>query len=292
LTGAIWAAFSGLGFGVFQTLNRRTVAGLDAYVSTFVQLLVAGIVLVLASLATADLGQLGDASLAGFAWFGAAGVLHFFGGWTFLSLSQKKIGAARTSPIVSTSPVFGVAVAAVMLHESPSVAALAGIVVVMAGVYLVALAKLGDTSRPALRDALFGLCSALCWAISPVFIKHALEGLDSPLLGVTIGMLCALVVYAVMLAATGRRVGFAVGRVSVTFQLLAGIFVGLSVWSRWFALEDATVGVVLALALLSVPVVAGLSPVVMGRAVERVTPRIVLGSALVVGGALLLVLES
>jgi drug/metabolite transporter (DMT)-like permease len=292
LSGAVWAAFSGLGFGVFQTLNRRTVLGLDAYVSTFVQLAIAGVVLVVASLATEDLGQLGDASAAGILWFAAAGVLHFFGGWTFLSLSQKRIGAARTSPVVSTSPVFGVVIAAVTLHESPSAAALAGMLVVMAGVYLVALAKLADTSRPALRDALFGLCSALCWAISPIFIKHALRGLDSPLLGVTIGMLCALAVYAVMLTVTGRRVRLASGRVAVVFQLLAGLFVGLSVWSRWFALEEADVGIVLALALLSVPVVAALSPAVMGRDVERVTPRIVTGSALVVAGALLLVLES
>jgi drug/metabolite transporter (DMT)-like permease len=291
LTGAVWAALSGLGFGVFQTLNRRTL-GLDVYVSTFIQLSIAGVVLVVASLATEDLGQLGDASAAGIAWFAAAGVLHFFGGWTFLSLSQKRIGAARTSPVVSTAPVFGVAVAALTLHESPSAAALAGILVVMAGVYLVALARLADTSRPPLRDALFGLGSALCWAVSPVFIKHALKGLDSPLLGVTIGMLCALAVYAVMLAASGRRVRLASGRVLVLFQLLSGLFVGLSVWSRWFALEDADVGVVLALALISVPVVAGLSPVVMGRDVERVTPRIAGGSALVVAGALLLVLES
>src|SRR4051812_45218735 len=139
LSGAAWAAFSGLGFGVFQTLNRRTVLGLDVYVSTFVQLLVAGVVLTVASVASGDVAQLGDATGAAIAWFAAAGVLHFFGGWTFLSLSQKRIGAARTSPLVSTAPVFGVAVAAVTLHEWPTLAALAGIVVVLLGVYLVAL---------------------------------------------------------------------------------------------------------------------------------------------------------
>jgi drug/metabolite transporter (DMT)-like permease len=291
VSGAVWAAFSGLGFGVFQTLNRRTVQGLDVFESTFVQLLIAGVVLVLASLATEDLGQLGDASAAGIAWFAGAGVLHFFGGWTFLSISQKRIGAARTSPLVSASPLFGVFVAAATLHEWPTAWGSVGIVVVLVGVYLVALERLADTSRPRLRDAVFGLCSALCWAISPVFIKHALHGLDSPLLGVTIGMLCALAVYAGALVATGRGLALAAGGSARLFQLGAGIFVGLSVWSRWFALEDASVGVVLALGLLSVPVVTALSPLVMGRQVERITARIVLGAALVVAGALLLVLE-
>jgi drug/metabolite transporter (DMT)-like permease len=290
LTGAVWAAFSGLGFGVFQTLNRRTVLGLDAYVSTFVVLATAGIVLGIASVASGDVAQLGDATAAGIAWFVAAGVLHFFGGWTLLSLSQKRIGAARTSPLVSTSPVFGVAVAGVTLHEWPSVWGLAGIAVVLGGVYLVALEKLGDMSRPPLGDALYGLGSALCWSISPVFVKHALHGLHSPLLGVTIGMVLALAVYAGFLAASRRRLRLAAGRTAITLQLLGGVFVGLSVWSRWYALGDASVGVVLALALLSVPVVTALSPVVMGRHLERVTARIVVGSALVVGGALLLVL--
>jgi drug/metabolite transporter (DMT)-like permease len=290
VSGAIWAALSGLGFGMFQTLNRRTVSGLDVFESTFVQLLIAGAVLVVASLASEDLGQLGDASAAGLAWFAGAGVLHFFGGWTFLSVSQKRIGAARTSPLVSASPLFGVFVAAATLGEWPSSLGLVGILVVLAGVYLVALARLAG-ARPPLRDALAGLGSALCWAISPVFDKHALHGPDSPLLGVTIGMLCALAVYGGALAATGRGLAVAHGRAARLFQVGAGLFVGLSVWSRWYALEDTSVGVVLALGLLSVPVVTALSPLVMGRAVERITVRIVAGSALVVAGALLLVLE-
>jgi drug/metabolite transporter (DMT)-like permease len=290
VSGAIWAALSGLGFGIFQTLNRRTVSGLDVFESTFVQLLIAGAVLVIASVASEDPGQLGDASAAGLAWFAGAGVIHFFGGWTFLSVSQKRIGAARTSPLVSASPLFGVFVAAATLGEWPSALGLVGIFVVLAGVYLVALARL-EGARPPLRDALAGLGSALCWAVSPVFVKHALHGLDSPLLGVTIGMLCALAVYGGALAATGRGLAVARGRAARLFQVGAGLFVGLSVWSRWYALEDTSVGVVLALGLLSVPVVTALSPVVMGRSVERITVRIVAGSALVVTGALLLVLE-
>jgi drug/metabolite transporter (DMT)-like permease len=290
VSGAIWASLSGLGFGLFQTLNRRTVSGLDVFESTFVQLLIAGAVLVVASVASEDLGQLGDAGAAGIAWFAGAGVIHFFGGWTFLSVSQKRIGAARTSPLVSASPLFGVFDAAATQGEWPSALGLVGILVVLAGVYLVALARLAG-ARPPLRDALAGLGSALCWAISPVFVKHALRGLDSPLLGVTIGMLCALAVYGGALAATGRGLAVAHGRPARLFQVGAGLFVGLSVWSRWYALEDTSVGVVLALGLLSVPVVTALSPVVMGRSVERITVRIVAGSALVVAGALLRVLE-
>lgn len=291
LTGAVWAAFSGLGFGVFQTLNRRTVLTLDVYVSTFVQLLLAGVVLLAACAATGDLRGLGTASAAGIAWFAAAGVIHFFGGWTFLSLSQQRIGAARTSPLVSTAPVFGVAVAAATLHERPSLASLVGIVVVLAGVYVIALERVHGTERPPVREAALGLCTALCWSISPVFIKHGLHGLPSPLLGVTVGMVCALAVYAAAIPASGKSFRLPREDFRPVGQLLAGIFVGLSVWSRWYALKTASIGVVLALGLLSVPVVVALSPLVLGRVLERITPRVLAGSTLVVGGALLLVVQ-
>ena len=56
VTGSLWAVASGVGFGVFQTLNRRALSGIDdAYVSTFMQLIVAALVLVVASVATQDL---------------------------------------------------------------------------------------------------------------------------------------------------------------------------------------------------------------------------------------------
>jgi uncharacterized membrane protein len=68
--------------------------------------------------------------------------------------------------------------------------------------------------------------------------------------------------------------------------------VGLSVWARWVALDHTAVAVVLALGLLSVPVVLLLSPMLMGRDVERVNAQIWAGGALVVAGGLVLVLEA
>jgi uncharacterized membrane protein len=64
------------------------------------------------------------------------------------------------------------------------------------------------------------------------------------------------------------------------------------VWARWVALDHTAVAVVLALGLLSVPVVLLLSPMLMGRDVERVNAQIWAGGALVVAGGLVLVLEA
>ena len=146
MTGPALAAAAGLGFGVFQTLNRRAVGGMaDAYLATFLQLLVALGVLLAASVATEDLGLLREATTASLVWFSAAGLVHFFVGWTLLNMSQMRIGAARTSPLLSTNPVFGAAIAAVWLSELPGLLPWIGIVLVLAGAFVVSLERVTET---------------------------------------------------------------------------------------------------------------------------------------------------
>jgi len=151
----------------------------------------------------------------------------------------------------------------------------------VAGAWLVAG---GRRVRPA--DAVFGLGCALMWAISPVFTVAGLDGIPSPLLGVTIGMVASAAAYG--LAMIGRPLR-GIARGALAFKLIAGLLVALATWFRWIALDDASVGVVLALSLLSVPTVLFLAPLMVGRHLERVGPRVWAGSSLVVGGALALI---
>ena len=66
MSGVLWATASGIGFGLFQSINRRAIRGIeDPYVSTFLQLSVATAILVVASLLSQDLSQLGEASGVG-----------------------------------------------------------------------------------------------------------------------------------------------------------------------------------------------------------------------------------
>jgi drug/metabolite transporter (DMT)-like permease len=295
VTGPALAAAAGLGFGVFQTLNRRAVGGMnDAYLATFLQLVTALAVLVVASLATEDLGVLSDATGLSLFYFSLAGVIHFSLGWTLLNMSQMRIGAARSSPLLATTPVFGAVIAILILQEVPAAVVWLGVALVTVGALVVSFERVSDegwgVSWP---DTLPGLATALAWAISPILIKEGLEGLHSPLLGLTLGMVVAVVVYAVALPLRPRVDGPALGsRISLTFKLLAGLMVGLSVWARWASLDYTSIAVVLALGLLSVPVVLLLSPLLMGRHVEHVTLQIWLGAALVVIGGLVLVFLS
>ena len=292
MSGALWATASGAGFGLFQALNGRAVRALDnVYASTFLQLLVAAGVLLAAALATEDLGALGDATAWGIVAFALAGMIHFFAGWTTLNLSQARIGAARTSPLLSTTPVFGLLFGVTLASQVPGWLAAAGIALTIAGAYLVT--DPGGGRRPRLRNSALGLATACAWSASAIFTLEGLEELDSPLLGVTIGMLSAALAYGALLpiARMPLRLGEQ-AREALALKLVAGVVVALATWGRWLALDDAEVAVVLALNLVSVPVVLFVAPIVSGRHVEIVTGKIWAGAGLVIAGSLVLIAES
>ena len=281
MTGALWAAASGIGFGLFQSLNRRALRDIDdAFVSTFLQLAVAAAVLSAVCVLSGDAAELVDAPPAAIAAFAVSGVIHFLFGWTFLNLSQKRIGAARTAPLLTFAPLFGLPVAAITVGDRPEPAELVAIVPMVAGAWAVA-----GGGRVRITDAVFGLGCALMWAISPVFAVEGLDEIRSPLLGVTIGLVAAVAAYAAALAVRGSGLG-PIPRGALRLKLVAALFVAFATWWRWIALDDAPVGVVLALGLLSVPVVLFLAPLMVGAHLEQVTARVWAGSALVLGGAL------
>ena len=290
MNGALLAAASGVGFGLFQTTNARALRGSeDPYASTLVQISVAALALTLLTLATGELGGVVDAPLWALGDFALAGLLHFLLGWSLLNLSQQRIGAARTSPLLTTVPVFGVVIAAITIGQLPGALALAAIGVMCDGAWLVAMR--GGLESPRVADALPGLGCAFLWALSPIFIVRGLEGFDSALAGLTVGLLVSVAAFVPSYALWrgSRPAWHAVTGSAIWLKLLAGILVAVSTWWRWVALEEVTVGAVLALSLLSVPVVLLLAPVVAGRHVERVTAGLWAGAGLVVSGALILI---
>jgi drug/metabolite transporter, DME family len=291
VTGALWAAVSGIGFGLFQSLNRRAVRDIeDPYASTFIQLAIAAAVLVTVTLASGEESAIADATAWGIIAFAIAGVIHFLGGWTFLNISQQRIGAARSSPLLTTAPLFGVVVAAIVFQDLPSGLALLAMVPMVLGAYLVSSQSRGPHVR--WSDALPGLGAALMWGTSPVFTVEGLKSVHSPLAGVSIGMIAAVAGYAVALGVRGGGLRLAaMDRDALTFKTIAAVLVAVATWWRWIALDHASVGVVLALSLLSVLVVLFVAPLLVGRHLEHVTARVWLGSALVVAGALGLILE-
>jgi uncharacterized membrane protein len=298
MSGALWALAAGVGFGLFQSFNRQAVRGMNVYVATFVQLAVSAVVLAVIALFTEDLNPLFAAPLRANLYFVAAGFFHFLIGWTFLNASQKKIGAARTSPLIGTNPVFAAVIAALTLKEFPSWLELIGIGIIVTGAYLISSedSDLNNQSgKPrtwavVLETSWLGLSAAFFWALSPIFIRLGLKDLPSPLLGVTIGVTASALAYCIILLFQRKQwLNVPITSEAWMFKLIAGVLVGLSTWMRWVALDLAPVAVVLALSMISAPTVLVLSPLISGKHLERVTTILLFGTGLILGGALLLI---
>jgi drug/metabolite transporter (DMT)-like permease len=289
VSGVLWATASGIGFGLFQSLNRRAIRGIeDPYVSTFLQLSVATAILVVASLASEDLNQLGDASGEAIVIFALAGIIHFVLGWLLLNVSQARIGASRTAPLITLTPLFGVVLAALTLGELPTAAALAAIAPIMLGAWL--LASRGSGHVGIERDSIFAFGTAFMWALSAVLTVEALEGLDSPLLGVTLGLLAATATLGGALLARGSLGAIrSIATGTLTLKLLAAVLVAFATWFRLLALDETDVAVVLATNLVGVPITLVLAPIVVGRHLEEADTRVWLGGLLVVAGVLALI---
>lgn len=296
MSGTLWAILAGVGFGIFQTLNRRAVQGMDVYAATLMQLGISALVLIAIALATLDVSMLAQAPLISLIYFALAGLFHFFVGWTFLNSSQKRIGAARTSAFIGTTPLFAAVFALFTLGEIPGWLGLGGIGLIVLGVFLTNRKRAASTAHNPgsgmdWQGWLLGLAAPVCWAISPIFIRYGLEGLPSPLLGVTVGISVSALGYAIAFGVRSLRTPPApIPTEAMAFKIVAAVLVGLSTWLRWIALDMTAVAAVLALSLISVPTVNLLTPLVVERHVEQVTAQVWLGSMLIVGGSLILIL--
>jgi DME family drug/metabolite transporter len=127
MSGEFLAVVAAVGFGLFQSLNRRGAHKVDIYWATYLLLITSSLILVVITSATQSFSPFLSAPLDAIINFALAGFIHFFIGWTLLSLSQERVGAARTGALVRASPLFATVIAYVALDEMPSPISILGI---------------------------------------------------------------------------------------------------------------------------------------------------------------------
>jgi drug/metabolite transporter (DMT)-like permease len=307
MSGEVLALAAGISFAAFQILHRRVGQFIDPYLGSFMLVVISLVVLGTACLLTRPSVGLTEATTHGGLAFAAAGLVHFVFGWTALTLSQRKIGAARTGSIMGAAPVMTAILAALFLGQVLTPIEILGIGVVVLGVWLVASDPPSRETRESsgwsspgmlksLRQSVYGLLTALSFAVGTILVRVGLDGMPSPLLGSTLGLGVSAVFYGFLLAIVylRRKPRWYFGDVRrssiMARQGSAGLAVALGTLLQYAATLSAPAAVVVALGRVNVPLVVAFSPFLIGRGLEPLTKRLLGGAALVLVGALVLVL--
>ena len=228
--------------------------------------------------------------------FIGAGVVGTMLGRAFYYTSIKRIGASRTEPIKASVPLYAALIAVLILGETLTPVGLAGIVLIVAGVAVISWESTSNpgasaaTARPV--DLLFPLIAALFFGIEPVFAKVGFAEGTSVLVGLAIKTVAATIGFAAYLryrdtlpSPRSLRTG------NTRWYLLAGLSNTGFLLAYYSALSIAPVVLVAPIMQLSPLLVVVLSAVFLKR-LERVTPRLVAASLIVVAGAVAVTLAS
>jgi len=318
LVGAAFAVLAALSLSVQALLIRRGTLSGRSFDALAGVLAVNVAILVPLALLTASGPAFGLTVTSVLAFVGA-GIVGTLLGRIFYFAGIKSLGASRAEPIKASQPLCAVLVAVVALGEVVTVGRMVGIVLVIAGVALVTWSTQTDAQAP---DASLGalalpVAAAFFLGLEPTFAKTGFaEGTD-PIVGLAVKSVVAELFVGSYLvwdrretlhAGLGRLGDWSPGRERAVTRI-GSLPAVVSRWFRggnvrWFvtagcantlfllayyeALRQAPVGLVTPILQISPILVAILSLAFLADH-ERVTRSLLLGTTVVVVGAIVVV---
>jgi drug/metabolite transporter (DMT)-like permease len=204
--------------------------------------------------------------------------------------SNRALGPVVTSAVGNLSPLFAVALAVVVLHEPLRVMQLAGLLVSVAGVLILTV-----TPTPDMRDwrthwyawaLLLPVITALIRGVMPPVIKLGLEVWPNPFGG---GLVAYIVSTLTVLCIERVRTGTFIARGPAAGRLwfaVTGIVNGAGTLLLYAAVGAGPITVVAPIVATYPLMTVALSALMLSHV--KVTPRLVLGTAMAVAGVVLI----
>ena len=234
------------------------------------------------------------AGAARWAWLGISGIIGLSLGDAFLFQAYKEIGARLGLLLLSLAPVFGAAIAWIFFRQTLSLLQIAGILITLAGISWVVLARPSKQAenfhKASGRGVLFGVLAALGQATGLVFSQQGMSGNFSPFAGTLIRMFAAVAALWIV-AGLQRQAGTTVQAMRtqpaalgwVAFGAVFGPVLGVS--ASLLAVQHADIGV--ASTLMALPPVFML-PISYFIFKERFGWQVVAGTLIAIAGVALL----
>ena len=199
--------------------------------------------------------------------------------------SNRALGPVVTGALGNLSPLLSVAVAVLLLHEPLRLLQFAGLMVAVLGVLAIAVTRTDDMRDWRTWALLLPLAASVMRGFIPPIIKVGLEIWPSPIAaGLTGYMVSTLTVLTVERIRTGRFIVRAPLAGKLWFAL-NGICNGVGTLLLYAALGAGPVSLVAPLYATYPLFTVGLSVLFLGNV--KITWRLVAGTALTVGGVIL-----
>ncbi|WP_435344305.1 EamA family transporter [Haloarchaeobius sp. HRN-SO-5] len=227
--------------------------------------------------------------------------LFLFAGATGTALGRlavfvgvDRVGASINSAAVSARPLFATALAFGLLGEPVAPRTAVGVVVLVAGLVVLGLAKGGDLGGWRPRDLLYPVGSAAFFGFGNVLRRFGLQSSDVVLLeAVALNEAGALLVFVAYAVVRGNSSVSSAARGSYVYFAVSGTLTAVALLSLFTALSlpEGRVAIVESLSSTA-PLFTTAFAFFLLRDLERVTRGVVAGAVLVVVGAALVTLGS
>jgi uncharacterized membrane protein len=275
---ALASAFANAASTILIRQGLRSGATFTAF---WINLVVGTIGLWIAVALTEGLGRLSARSLL---LFTLAGLIGTTGGRLLRFDAIERVGASIAAALTNLNPLVSTALAVMLLGERVTVPIVLGTVVIVIGTTLLSIGGWHIGVRPA--QLAVPLLSALCFGIVAILRKAGLSH-AGPVLGSAINASTALVAFTAFLLASGQHATMVSRGRSLAYFLASGVAENAAVFLTVVALGLGTVSVVTPLTATA-PIFVLFMTLAFLRGVERLTPRIVAGTVLIVLGVYLI----
>ena len=228
---------------------------------------------------------LDGASAPGVAIFAAAGLFFPVSVTLLAYAANRHLGPTIAGAIGSTAPLFAVLGAVVFLGERLGLTQVASIIAIVGGSIVLSLRHGGEVK---LKGAWISWCAAALRAIAQVVVKAGFAVWANPYAAIVFGYAVSAAVIWLVGAASKRPESRIYNRPGVLWFWLTGLLNSLALFVLYTALETGSVSVVSPIAASYPLVTLALNTLVLRE--ERLTLRLFLGVAMMVGGVVALLL--
>jgi drug/metabolite transporter, DME family len=279
-----FALQTALCFSIAHIMVRRGLVYSNALTGSLISLGTSAVIFWVLLIAFIPLSELGS---PGVGYFIAGGIFAPAIGQTLGYVGMERLGVARSSPIVNTSPIFSSILAVIFLGEVWLPQNILGTCLVIAGVIVLSSRKPVDGDWR-VKDVIYPVLAALAFGISSNLRKAGLTAVSRPLLGAAVTLGTAFVVLLLIVQLRGGRQALK-WNVQSSRWMLAGALVNTAALLSFFAALNVGQVVRVEPLVACNPLFSILWTGIFLRGIERLSGQIVAGALVTVAGTLLVV---